>query len=384
MVDLLADEPDDMNDDGSGEVGPLRGYVRFAYDSLFPLFHETDQSAQREQSRHRGLTYKAALYGALAILVGILGLAMPPTGNELVPVLFMFIELVLAGRTAWLVLWGVYKYRREDWLLHRWQAEQLRLLKYSFLIDPHLWKSGGTGSAPNKEDLERRRDAIGALDEEDLPGLSHDERIPSFPTPAECTGMSRGDVEPLVGYYRQHRLKLQLEYFRKKTQATREWYDRPEALPMFFFGGVVFVFLHVFWEGGQLLTHSHDEHGIGSLVGRLLVFVSAALPTVWAAIRTNRQAQEFSRNLLRSHARHAALLRIHGRLGGHFSAAESDLRLLESKGAHSAEADLRVRDEIVEVPEPVTAFSYMQLAEFILASDQREWLRLMREAEWYG
>jgi hypothetical protein len=32
----------------------------------------------------------------------------------------------------------------------------------------------------------------------------------------------------------------------------------------------------------------------------------------------------------------------------------------------------------------VTAFSYMQLAEFILASDQREWLRLMREAEWYG
>jgi hypothetical protein len=78
------------------------------------------------------------------------------------------------------------------------------------------------------------------------------------------------------------------------------------------------------------------------------------------------------------------LLRIHGRLGGHFASNDSDLKLVSHDGSHAEEADLRVRDDIIEVPEPVTAFSYMQLAEFILASDQREWLRLMREAEWYG
>jgi hypothetical protein len=372
-------EPDDMNDDGTLEIGFLRRYVRFAYGRLYPSFRNIDESAQEDQARHRRLTFWASVLGAFAILLGLLGLMV---GDAPLPLVIA--ELVLALLTAGFVLYGVYSYRREDWLLHRWQAEQLRLLKYSFLLDPRLWKSEAAESHLSEEDLDRRREAINALDEEDLAGLSHDERVPNFPTPADCAGLGRGEIEPLVAYYRKHRLLNQIDYFRKKIRTTRKWYDRPEALPMFFFGGVVFVLLHALWEFAQRAAGVHGESSSGRAFGRILVLASASLPTIWAAIRTNRQAQEFSRNLLRSHARHSALLRIHGRLGGHFAPRNADLRLLGHSGTLAAEADLRVREDIVEVPEPVTAFAYMHLAEFILASDQREWLRLMREAEWYG
>ncbi len=83
-----------------------------------------------------------------------------------------------------------------------------------------------------------------------------------------------------------------------------------------------------------------------------IVFGSLAVPAAWTAIRTQRTAHEFARNVVRSRARHSALCLI-------------SERLLEEK-------DL------------VAIFGYLYLCEFILAADQHEWLRLMKEAEWYG
>jgi hypothetical protein len=44
----------------------------------------------------------------------------------------------------------------------------------------------------------------------------------------------------------------------------------------------------------------------------------------------------------------------------------------------------RLSDERLGERDPHRIFGYLYLAEFILASDTHEWMRLMREAEWYG
>lgn len=90
-----------------------------------------------------------------------------------------------------------------------------------------------------------------------------------------------------------------------------------------------------------------------------LTLASFAVPMGWSAIRTLRGAHEFSRNVARSHGRHAALAEL------------------------SRSLDAATEGPPARWDRPVI-FGYLYLCEGILASDQHEWIRLMRDAEWYG
>ena len=81
--------------------------------------------------------------------------------------------------------------------------------------------------------------------------------------------------------------------------------------------------------------------------------LAAGLLVVWAGIRTSRSARESTRNVARAAARRNML-------------AESAPLL-----------------ERLHASEPALALCQLQMIELVLESDQREWLRVMQDVEWY-
>ena len=112
--------------------------------------------------------------------------------------------------------------------------------------------------------------------------------------------------------------------------------------PLLFFLSVAFVLLHY---GIEHFVHVENSHEIG----RLFIFLAAALPTVGAGIRTLTAAHEFGRNKVRYHAKEAVL-------------NHADEHLREAK-----DADARLLD--------------MEFCEQTLELEHREWARLMIETE---
>jgi hypothetical protein len=151
----------------------------------------------------------------------------------------------------------------------------------------------------------------------------------------------------LAAYYERKRLGPQREYFAQI--ANRAGHFGSRTLPLFFFGAVFLEILQVVvsFTGG-------DSDASAPPTGAIWLAAAAiALPTIWAGIRTYQGAREDSRNAIRSRARHGAM----AQLGERMQAARGN---------------------------PVELLWTMRLAEFVLLIDRREWLRLLREAEWYG
>jgi hypothetical protein len=114
---------------------------------------------------------------------------------------------------------------------------------------------------------------------------------------------------------------------------------------------VIMVAAHVIV--GHVTTGAGDRSSLEA-ASTLLIAASAGFPVTWAGIRTFRAARESSRNVARSTARREML-------------DEVARRLDEDRRA-----------------EPTSLLGELQICELVLDSDQREWLRLMREVEWYG
>ena len=123
-------------------------------------------------------------------------------------------------------------------------------------------------------------------------------------------------------------------------------------LPIFFGFSVFIVATHVVIDRWPGVPAAYVEKR--DVASTLLIAASAALPVTWAGIRTWRSAREFSRNVARSTARREMLDEMAQRLDG---ARQVD---------------------------PSHLLGELQICELVLESDQREWLRLMREVEWYG
>lgn len=116
------------------------------------------------------------------------------------------------------------------------------------------------------------------------------------------------------------------------------------------------------------------------VTAHVVAFASVFLPTVVATFRTQLAANEIARNRNRSHARYAALTTLARRLD---PAERPLLRITQLVEETQQPAGLRVSHAIEGPADAAVSFGNLVLSEQILATDQREWLRLMLEAEWY-
>jgi hypothetical protein len=331
----LYDTPDERS-----LPGRLGQFLEFCHHDLTPHFARLDAAALRFQRNHRWLTLSASLLGGLALIAASIELGFP--GGKW----SSRMEAVAALAAAILVLLGLAARYDRRWLTARYKAERCRLLKFQSLADPRIW-------ADRDLDWQRKLQVavheIEGIEREDLEGLAHHEPMPDA-SPVALADQVPDDIRrAVIVYYRAKRLEPQIEYFGRRSESTRIL-DNPILLPLIFFGGIVFVILHLLaeWIG----HYAPEAEKTVSNVAKVATIVSLCLPAAWAAFRTYGRANEFARNRSRSKARENALRQVANRLA--------------------------------QAQAPGDLFFCLLLSEYILAADQHEWLRLMLDAEWYG
>jgi hypothetical protein len=344
---------DDVHDEGRdlADEGPLGKYLSFCARELVPAYEKADGEANVNQRRHRRCTGAAGLFGAVGLAIAALNIAYPkeikpgPLFPPATPAeWWLFAEAAFSLAAMALVIVGLFVEFHKAWLIARYKAERLRLLKFQKIVDADFWCAGGM--TPKEEiDFGSARDTIMAFDESDLPSLAHaEDAIPPRPSAASCEALGRARRLVVLAYYRRKRLDVQIDYFARATDRIRKrWLRRPGWLPIVFFTSVLFAVFHVATE------HAGKDWDQAKSIA---LAISFGIPALWAAARTYRSANEFGRNENRSLAKGSSLATIRKRL--------------DPEGP------------------PDDVFADLGLCEYVLATDLGEWLRLMREAEWYG
>lgn len=333
----------DMQDDGSDLVGAgrLAAFLQHCQKELVPHYGAASRKAQRWQTFFRAVAALVAALGLFGLLcsIDVLTLAALRVPE---PQALRTLELLSVVAAAAFVVVGLVLSYLKIWLVWRSRAEAYRQLKFRLLVKPELW----AGHEPLPGDwpgwFNRELQAAHGLDRHQLEPLSRQEPFGDLADAPPAAGVAAADLRALADYYGRRRLAAQISYFEGRA-ARKSFWDNPRLLPFFFFGGVACAVAHVILHQGA--------------TSFIFLAFSLAGPVTWAAIRTWRAANEFARNAARAQAKHTALT--------------------------------RYRDAIAAVsraepPDTARLFQLLALAEAVLVSEQREWLRLMLDAEWYG
>jgi hypothetical protein len=353
-------EPDDdMHDRGDrGAAFPLGEFLRICdphagsrecAPCLRSDYERADGLARHGQRRHLKFVRWSVRCGFAALFWGLfqqLVIGGSRTAAAWWP------EAVFTAATLVLVLLTLFLETHQTWLVERYKAEALRLVKFRVLIRPGLWNGDTADLRALQNDLEARRARVADTPHEVLEALAHSDALPDLPATRDSERVDAKSLERLLEYYRRKRLDFQLAYFERKMREKKGVLQNALLQPFFFFFAIglsmVVLLLESPWVQSDKETLKHS-----------LIFFSLALPFGWGAIRTLRGANERSRNQARSHARHDSLAEIR--------------RSLDAATGKAPEQWDRAM-----------IFGYLYLCESILASDQHEWLRLMKEAEAYG
>jgi hypothetical protein len=345
--------------------GRLGDFLQACQQRLFLPYLDADRSAIRSQTRYRVLIFFAALLTTLALFLDAGQLAFQlPRG-------FSWAELGLATISAVLVGIALHGHWQKEWLLRRYQAERYRLLKFRILADPLLWTS--THASDWQDRLEEGKRRIEKLRHHSLEEEASEEEIAEIPA-AGARMPGHEDVTRLLDYYERKRLTAQIDYFDQAVDRNRSLWLDPLWVPAIFFLSMAIVIAHFFME-------LKAPHGRESGVSRTFGVLPILLPALLTGFRLKVTANEVARNRSRSLARRSSLQQIADRLGG--LDRKQVLKITGTVRETREPPGVRISRKVEGALDPRYVFSHLALAEQILASDQREWLRLMLEAEWY-
>ena len=327
--------------------------------SLFERFEQADETAARNRHRYEQSAALSAFGGTVAIILAILQLAFHhqlvdawQEGRRVPALSLLLLEIVAVAFTFFSVARSLVLYRQEGWLLWRYKAERLRLLFYRLLTSPDYWTGREPAGGDFSQWIGREVSEIEVLTRVELQALARSAPVPEQPEPAACEGADAAELEGLVNFYRSSRLSAQMAYFQARAQESPLSWDNPRLLPFFFFSSVAAVLVHFGFEIASFLAKSPQSGAVFRSISVFFLLLAAVLPAVWAGIKTWRSAHEFTRNAARAAASLGVLKRYSERLG-----KEKD---------------------------PSRIFATLDLCETFLDAEQREWLRLMLEADWYG
>jgi MFS family permease len=352
-IEVIQSHPsarDDMDD--SGEIPPrepLRTLVQQCQDCIRPAFTKADKAALMLQRKYRGRATAAAVLGSAAVALAIFQLFLPLfLGREPHWIwLFSVAEGAAALGTFLIVFLGMKATLKEEWLLERFRAENLRLLKFRYLIESAL--RSHADMPWGDERLCELVEEITGTTYSALRGWLSEGTVPNaLEWPA--SEPSKEFLDDLIMYYRRKRLRSQMAYLSTRIESYQRK-DKKTRLfgPAFFFGSVGFVLAHLMVEMGQ--ASAEQSHGSADW-SKLLILGAALLPVAAGGLRIHRAANEFARSASRFEAVHYTLRKL-------------SERLREAEGTPQALQEL-------------------SFCEAVMEGDLREWMRLMVEAEWYG
>jgi hypothetical protein len=335
----------------------LESVLHDCKDFIYPAYEKANRAAIRNQIYHKWLVFVAAIFGMLAVLFAILSLAAYiPRGSPLpgllspLPLELWWVrvgELIAALLALVAVIVGLVAAFFPKWLSERENAERCRVLKFLFLISPELW-SGATPKARQKL-LRKRVEPFKTSDKGDLERWERGRnKVIKEASSAVPATLSEDVFMQLLDYYRDKRLCYQKNYFGHEARSLNPWERFTRTAPvLFFFLSIVAALGHFGIDEVARLTDSDYE--TASLT---LLMLAACLPVVGVAVRTLHTAHEFGRNALRFESTSADL--------------EELARELEAKSG------------------PQAKLGVLHRIEDILGAERREWIRLMKVAEWFG
>jgi hypothetical protein len=320
---------------GAKHLGMLMEALEVLDQTILEAYREADHEAIRHQQRYRSLAFWSTITGALAVLLALLPL---PESAQRIGTGF---EAAVAAVSLGIVVYALVRGIRETWLLERYRAERMRLEKFAALMDAHCWDHPSRNLW--KEKLEGR---ISDLRMEVETALDSWTAHGTAPTVREAPqSVHQMLAEEIRSYYQHKRLATQLQYLRTNfPQERRREKSTKYAGPILFYASVGVIFAHTVLDFG---ANAPKESWM-----RLIVFLAASLPAFAAAVRTHRAAREYGRNALRHEATYHTL------------------RELE--------------DRLAKESAPAGIFRTIGFCEQVLEADTREWMRLMKEAEWFG
>jgi hypothetical protein len=341
-------------------------------------FPHYDEQARVQQGWHQWLVGIAAIAGSGAVLLAILQLtvyARPQLAATILDELLAGSEYVAAVLALVAVGLGLAVAFHTRWQLQRMKTEQYRFLKFQFLLHAGGWLE--KPSHQRRDQLQTLLAGIHALDRHD----AHDWAQGVFSLfdddPAVILRADAALTDDIVRYFRAKRIGTQRDYFQSQGRLRHDSERRTWLIPpACFFLSIIFAFLHFAVE---IFGHSSGPHAephpapaakSSSDSGQvksasetppkpppgplmlLCLLGAAAFPVIGAMVRTMRTAFEFGRNANRF---------------------EGVARTLA-----------RVDEELAAAASPAVRLELLREAEFVLQHENRSWMRLMIEAEWFG
>jgi len=308
----------------------LQSALRILQGMIGSEWATADDAAVRHQKLHQYLAVTAITAGTLAVVCAIAQLAE-------VKVAWLEYLAVVAAGTA--VFFGLRARTNHHWLGHRHRAERLRMLKFRAIA-----RLLSDDEQQFQTELSAERQTV--PDASDSARLEQWEREGSVEPPSPPP--PRGDLDPdfaqaVISYYLVKRVAYQGAYFERRYREyeskSRTW--RRLSFPLFL-GSVLSVILHFVFE-----QVGHNEQ-----VSDAFLAMAAILPVLGAGARAWLGAFELPRSASLFRAKHHALQSI-------------------------AESLRRDREDIAATQRHIAEI------EHFLANEHREWLRLLRDTEWY-
>lgn len=323
------------------QCSSLKGALQTLKETVWPDYEKSDQAARRDQRHHWRLTLVAASSGSVAIVMAILQLSgiskqAWPKWGELVALSAALLALLAGGMLA----------KKTLWLVRRHRSERFRLLKFRAILHPDLW----CGRQAQWRDRVRQECLkISQAAGPDVQTWAHDDKIPAAPAGFSQCRLNPEALSCLAGYYLRKRLGYQQAFF---DQRAAEHHQRDK---WWRWAGSLCFYLSVAAALGHFAVElaTDTAHGLS----HNLIILAAVFPVLGAGIRTVRFARESART------------------GSLYQAKATALRRL-SEGLKEMEP--------FSTADPQAVLGQLWLCERFLEAEQREWLRLMLEAEWYG
>ncbi len=409
-----SDDMDDSTDlahldkeilDGNVDCKPFRDAVRIVQDEIFDTYLKLDGKAVWNQKWYNRVSILAVVSGTTSVFFAVMEM-IKISGPGEIPVWWG--EFLTASLTLLFIAIGTARNFKNNWILSRYKAERLRLLKFERLTDPSLWCDPkdlpiSIGEIKDKVRQIRDEDHVGA---ESWAQHGVHPRVTGPPCDDRCPVA----LKRLVQYYIPKRLDVQTDYLERKSETVEERGTSTATwVRWVFFGSFAFVLVHLvlgYPNRGKAEDASHadlqtqtilprsspqshpdsssnpspaqaaaqspvaklsdrlrlqrllDTVAIKSEVikeltwGDLFAILAIFLPIIATAIRTHRAAHEFERTA----ARH-----------------KSTLDSLEW-----------LRSELRKTTDTTKQFEIIGFCELVLEADCREFLRLVSETEWYG
>jgi hypothetical protein len=316
--------------------------LKVCKSEILEAYNRFDTEAMQNRNRHRMLSTAAAFLAAVAVLLAIFQLAYPEWIERLGIAGVPALETISAITALFAVGLGIYIAGKSRWLLARHKAERLRFLKFRYLIDPDVW-CGDDRSKRRTAQLENDVRDVCKMATENFDEWTMEKGAREIPADAASRHIDQQTLDQLTSYYRAKRVVYQSKYFSDRVGRFHQLKQAGSWLGMIlFFSSVAAVLVHF---GFDLVGHSALAHELG----RLFIFLAAAIPAVGAGIHSITAGSLPGHNWVRYRAKEAVLTHENE----HIKTPTS--------------ADAKIRD--------------MEFCEQTLAFEHREWARLMIETE---